>query len=228
MQFDQIHKWVGNTFLHEKKVLVLGYDFVSPMVEETKNWTFMETIDKLSSLGTFDVIFWSDCTEELSLMEVNEILEKGNQLLNNVKEEMPHLRNIKYSDEDLEAFCDFIAKTQPLETVHFLKDLLCSGQVSQVQYDSIVQKYQLPTQETKPLISFSAKPINIYPLLRQCLEQHLHAGGRMLGFSMNVPSLYENVAFFENVITHPNFAFEETTERFQERQGIFFNILKRG
>jgi len=216
--------------LQEKDVLIIGPDLFSIVAGGGSKRFALSGMSscELEKLGLFEFIFWSDLSEEVSLTKAQKMVKKEEALIDSIEQELPDLRSIKYSDEDLEAFCNIVAKQSPMEIANFLKELLEQGQISEKQYDHIVDRYQLSKQKTKQSIplNLATKELDIYPFLMSCLEKHLHKGGSLIGMLTAYPSLYENVAFFETVITNPQYEFKESVTEFQGRKGIFFTVLR--
>ncbi len=227
----QLNEWVKPLVLDKKDVLIVGRDIISSITSGCNKFRHSGMSDKeLGKLGKFDLIFWSDLSEEISLTKAQKIVEKGQALIDSVGQKLPNLQNIKYSDVDLETFCSAMAKESPIEVTNFLNELLEHGQITEKQYEYTVEKHQLLKKKTekKNPINLSVKGLDIYPFLMKCLEHHLRIGGRLVGLLMSYPSLYENVPFFESVITHPSYVYEESPVEFQGQKGIFFNVLKKG
>jgi hypothetical protein len=105
----------------------------------------------LPTLGVFDIIY---C----------EILELGGLF-----SELPRIR---YSDRDLDGFCEGTAKSAPEQLFRFLHELLHNGQISEEQLSHMVKKYKL--HGPVPQLKQSCK--QMVACLKECLSSHMRQG----------------------------------------------------
>lgn len=181
----------------------------------------------LSRLGNFDAIFFNDYSvkNDFSYGEPSELLCQEKELMTHIKKTIPHLTTIKYTDNDLETFCDPIAKESPKETARFLFDLERNGQISHEQCRRLIKKYELEKEDVKvqpPVL----KPIDyLLPFVSVCLEKHLSKGGLLAAFSKDASSRFENALFFEKIITNYNYNYQEDKVFVDEDQRNALKIL---
>lgn len=156
-------------------------------------------------MGVFDVIFFYDHSRPHK-EQGNLALQKGKQVLDMAKKELPELTRMRYSDQDLEQFFRELSGFGIKEMSRFLSELKHNGQISEEQFEKIRSKYDLIKEEIKS----SAPPQDeVFNFLEVCLKDHMAAGSRFCCFSNDTASRYESPQFFEHIITHPNLDYQE-------------------
>ena len=150
----------------------------------------------LPRLPVFDAIFFA-------LPPAPELHRKGEEaLLQSIEEELPQLTKIRYSDSDLEAFCEQGCRAAPEQVDRFLADLEKNGQIAEMQRDKMVRKFKLkggkippPPKRTSP---------DLLPCLRQCLASHMRIGSRFSCFLEDGISKSEDPCFFKEIVVNPS------------------------
>ena len=167
----------------------------------------------LPMLGIFDAIFFNDFEPDLEAKKIGYrergslVVQKGKELINKVKEELPELMNRRYSDSDLDDFFYQVGQFQVGEMGVFLSELKKNGQISPDQYEKIIEKYQLEKTTIVKSIERQVDPMLIF--LETCLNNHMHKGSRFSCFVNNPISKYENPEFFSSIITNPHVDYQE-------------------
>lgn len=182
---------------------------IKKWAKKYKNITVIEDnfLHALNSLGTFDTIFFDEISplENIqkssigSIQNAHAYLQKGKSLLSQLEKTFPHIKNIQYSDDDLEGFYRQFSVDQFHEISNFLFSLLSQGQISDEQYQKFTQKYPLKKDTYNDL----------YAILEKCLKNHMNTQARFICFSNNPTSKHENPKFFERIITNPDFDYQE-------------------
>lgn len=169
--------------------------------------------DALPKLGIFDTIFFNDFEPDLEAEKIgyretgSMIVQKGKELINKVKQELPELMNLRYLDSDLDDFYHQVGQFQLREMGLFLSELKKNGQISLDQYEKMVEKYRL--EKTAPLKSIERQLDPMLVFLETCLNNHMRKGSRFSCFASSPISKYENPEFFASIITNPNVDYQE-------------------
>lgn len=172
----------------------------------------------LPKLGVFDAIFFDDfpLDDETSLEWIEEkkaashsLVQEGNSLLNQIEKEFSFISQIRYTDEDLKAFCKSSAQNK-ISLARFLAELESKGQITDQQHAQMISKFDLVQLKKQVHPSF-VHPDRTMQFFRLCLETHMRKGSRFSAFSGSPVSKYENKSFFEEVIINPNLEFREFT-----------------
>ncbi|MES2121418.1 MAG: hypothetical protein V4492_01415 [Chlamydiota bacterium] len=138
------------------------------------------------------------------------LLEKGAKLTQYVEEAVPGLNERKYSDQDLEEFCQHYASAQHSQISHFLAELKAKGQITGQQYEHVVAKYQLSRVDVA-IAAKKAKAANpVFPFVSECLN-HLDNGGKFAMLLKEGASYFEDPQFFESIVTNPHLDYQEKT-----------------
>jgi hypothetical protein len=161
----------------------------------------------LPKLGVFDAIFFNAPGEELEVS--SGIVQKGKELVAMVKQQLPQLMNLRYSDSDIDAFFSQAISLQPRETAYFLHELRQNKQISEQQYEKTLQKYRLEKAEAGTLKMIETPKDCTLAFLKACLKNHMRKGSRFSCFTNSPISKYENPEFFESIITNPNLDYQE-------------------
>ena len=173
----------------------------------------------LASLGTFDAIFFDDypldadpCSEwiEQKIPASNAIVQEGEQLLKKIKEELPELTRIRFSDADVDALCQHTPESKKEHLFHFLGELQTNGQITQDQYEKMCQTHHLIGIKKEPLPLFVCQDRTM-DFLRLCLKSHMRKGSRFSAFSGSGTSKYEHSAFCNEIIANPHLDYREWT-----------------
>jgi len=178
--------------------------------EKQKNVTIIEDSweKALPELDIFDAIFFSgnkyDEKEIEQIESKSQSLQTKHEVLLSVEKKYPQIKTMSYSDQDLEEFCAKMGKKK--ELTRFLQELMNHGQISEEQYETMFQKYDLEKQETA--FDFQKLPDPSFLFFQEC-EKHMQKGSRFSCFLNDPTSKYENPEFFEHVITNPNLDYKE-------------------
>lgn len=175
-----------------------------------KSWKLAQ-----EGLGVFDTIVLDRSYEDLASPNMEQkqglaasALSKEKEIMEMVQRELPQLFEMKYSDEDLHAFCIEMKQLQPARLSVFLHQLKQQGQISQAQYDKVIKEHGLKKEEAALLpVQFSPKEDLIFQVLVSCLELHMKTGSRFACL-LNGSNL-ENPSFFNEVITNPLIDYQE-------------------
>ena len=161
----------------------------------------------LPALGSFDAIFYDDFKPEREreqaklLADASTTVQKGKEALSKARARFPNLTQMKYSDSDLEQLFAQFGKDKQPQLAHFLKELLRNGQISQDQYEARGYGLEVPRAlpPSDPILAF----------LRACLKNHMGKGSRFVCISSSPVSKFEDPRFFEEIITNPDYDYEE-------------------
>lgn len=169
----------------------------------------------LPKLGIFDTIFFNDINLGLEAKKIqnldagNMIVQQGKKLIASVKTQLPQIMNIKYTDSDLDAFFNQIGQCQPHEMANFLHELMRNGQISQELYEKTLLKQGLQkTRSPTPKVNEKSTD-SMLVFLKTCLKNHTRKGSRFSCFASSPISKFENPEFFEEIITSPNYDYQE-------------------
>lgn len=169
----------------------------------------------LPKLGRFDAIFFNDFEPEIELAKLEQqetgslLVKQGKELISKVKQEIPKLTEMRYSDADIDAFFSEVGQFHKAEMAVFLHELHKNGQISKQQYEAMIAKYNLTKTEAKTLKIIEERRDQMMAFLKACLKSHMHKGSRFSCFSSSPLSKYENPEFFEAVITNTDLDYEE-------------------
>ncbi len=160
--------------------------------------------DALPRLGMFDLILYHGNTDMHLAQEGMNILSIGKEVFQKIQESFPQLSTIRYSDQDLDQFYQQVDQIQRPSLPKFFSELLRNGQMSELQYQNIVSKYQLPLVESKSMMID-----HLFEAIQES-RKHLRKNGRfscLIGDS----SRYEDPQFFEHLIANPFLDYKEKT-----------------
>lgn len=161
--------------------------------------------ETLPQLGVFDLIFLHHLLPIVD-EKAAPLLRTGQEVVQKIKEICPDLITIRYSDQDLDAFCEAGAGGQRYLS-RFLTELRDGGQITSEQYQRVAEKYQLERQAAPP--KPQADPL--FPLIQECLKNHMRKGSKLICILRPPHSRYEDPQFFEHIITNPSLHYEEKT-----------------
>ncbi len=154
------------------------------------------------------------------------LLEKGAKLAQYVEAAIPGLDEKKYSDQDLEEFCQHYASSQLRQISHFLAELKAKGQITAQQYEHVVAKYHLVRVDVA-LTTKKAKAANpIFPFVYACVN-HLDSGGKFAMLLKEGTSYFEAPQFFESIVTNPHLDYQERTLKLSAGRESLAMIIER-
>lgn len=152
----------------------------------------------LANFGVFDSIFFGEYPKDEAS---HPILESGKKLLGQIKQKMPFIQAIRYSDEDLDAFISTIQDEEKLrQALVFLLELKRNDQISIGQLERI-----FGVLEKKGLLQPRESELCLF--LNRCLEQHMKIGSRFACFS----SRFEDEKGFKELVTKHNVELHSST-----------------
>ncbi|MBS0653672.1 MAG: class I SAM-dependent methyltransferase [Verrucomicrobia bacterium] len=187
----------------------------------------------LSSLGVFDAIFFDDypleSEEQMNNLEKEKqqshaLLQKGNQLIQEVSETLPFLHEMVYADADLDELIDHVLKNKSLTVEHlcrFLKELRMGNQITAEQMSRVIQRlekegialsedssFPAPAQQK---FQFRGPNERLLTFLQQALNGHMRKGSRFSCFLSSSVSKYDDPKFVDAVICNPYLDYTEHT-----------------
>jgi protein-L-isoaspartate O-methyltransferase len=191
--------------------------------EWAKNHQGVTIIEKtwqeaLPQLGQYDAVFFDDypleepSTVEKAIKEADKvvpIVNEGRQKMKEIKEQLPQLETIKYSDNDLHAFAHAISKEEKHQLPRFFFDLYKNHHITRSQLEKLVSKEEIEKAE-RGVSAHPARNDRLFAFLVPCFDKHLRVGGRFSCFIENPVSKYRDPLFEKHVITNP---FVEYTEK---------------
>ncbi len=160
--------------------------------------------EALPHLGVFDVILLHYSLPPVE-EEANLLLRSGQVALQQAKKNCPDLFHLRYSDQDLHTLCE-MGKENRQYLPRFINELRDARQITQEQHQKVIEKYQF-----KEVHSPSPKPQQdlLFPLIYECLKNHMKPGSQLLCILRPPHSRYEDPQFFEHIITHPSLDYQE-------------------
>jgi hypothetical protein len=167
----------------------------------------------LPKLGVFDSVFFNDFDPDTvaanhNFCEASHLfLQKGKDLVDEIKKTFPSLTKIRYSDADLQGLFGDRKTFDSLQMANFLHELRENGQITKEQQEKFVSKYQLPQAGRR--VKSEKKEDEAFSCLKECLEKHMKKGSRFSCFSCSPVSKFENPEFFDLVITNPDLDYYE-------------------
>ena len=167
----------------------------------------------LEDLGVFDVIFFNLITPDVHAAREtgNLIVKQGKELIDTVNEQLPQLTKTRYSDADIDYFFAQLGQHMGKEKSKFIHDLKENGQVTDEQYEQILDRHHLKKMESsKPAVVENQKD-TLLAFLEACLAKHTRRGSRIFCFISSGQSQFDNPQFFEKIITNPNVKYHEKT-----------------
>lgn len=193
--------------------------------EWAKNHPNVTIIEKtwqeaLPKLGQFDAVFFNDYPlEEPAIVEkaikdadkAVPLVNEGKQRMKEIKEKLPQLETIKYSDSDLQAFIHNISKEDKHQLPRFFIDLYNNHHITHTQLEKLVPKEEIAKVEKRAHVAtHPARNDRLFAFLLPLLDKHLRVGGRFSCFIENPISKYRDPLFEQHIITNP---FVEYTEK---------------
>jgi hypothetical protein len=184
----------------------------------------------LSELGIFDCIFFDDypLESENQFQKMQEhvqisssMLKEGQDLLVQIENELPFLKTIHYTREDLDSFLDALAQENASaeHLYRFLSELKEREQIAPELFEEtlqrLIEKGFIAPEEIEALsdvgVSSSRGPSErLMQFLSQCLAHHMRKHSRFSCFLSDPASTWENQHFFQEVIVNPDLDYRET------------------
>ncbi len=191
----------------------------------------------LKKLGSFDSIFFDDypmdqqedAKDIVGMRNVgNMILEQGQKLVSNLQLKMSFLKDLKYSDEDIQYFFTHLKNKEQVDPHHYLPffhELKEGGNIDQKQYDMMLDKLRdekiinseiekqfeenLQSQALEKGFSFNESQDRFFDFLQKSLESHANKGARISCYLDNPTSKYQDEKFLNHIITNPDLEYHE-------------------
>ncbi|MBI3236818.1 MAG: hypothetical protein HYZ48_03855 [Chlamydiales bacterium] len=213
----------------------------------------------LSSLGVFDAVFFDDypleSEKQMKKMEeekasANALLQEGRDLISGIDSHLSFIKELIYSDEDLEELFTHFASNESVELrylLRFLQEISSCGQITQAQRKNFLERlekkgYQVAEilEEAAPqtdFIQFRGPNERLLVFLEQILNSHMRTGGRFSCFLSSSISKYEDLKFVESVICNPFLDYKEhwidvdvpsNCDYYQEDKALVITITKSG
>lgn len=186
----------------------------------------------LPQLGLFDGIFFDDypLESEEHLNRIQEqaeisssLLQQGQEMLLNVEKELPFLKSIQYTREDIASFMELLEKEEASSEhlYRFLNELKNREQITQQLFDDALEKLiekgfihraeiERLSQVQAPGASRTQAGDRLMRFLRECLACHMRKHARFSCFLSDTESTWENRDFFEEVISNPDLDYRQT------------------
>ena len=175
--------------------------------------------EALPTLGQFDAVFFNDypleepARVEKAIKEADKavpLVNEGILRMKEVKEKLPQLDTIKYSDTDLHRFADDVSREDRHKLPHFFLELYKNHNITRAQLEKLVSKEEIAKLEKTPAVS-SARNDRLFLFLLPCLDKHMRKGARFSCFIENPVSKYRDPLFEQYVITNPFVEYKENT-----------------
>ncbi len=201
--------------------------------EQYPNVTIVEDTwqNALSSLGDFDAIFFDDypleSEEKMNNLKKEKqqsdaLLQRGNQLIQEVGKTFPFLHEIVYTDPDLDELIHHVLANKDVPVEHlcrFLKELHMRKQISAEQMSRVVNRLEqegiavsgVPIDPTPTQQQFHFRGPNerLLTFLQQVLNGHMRKGSRFSCFLSSSVSKYEDPKFVDAIICNPYLDYSE-------------------
>lgn len=194
--------------------------------------TWQNALDKL---GLFDAIFFDDYpleseAEQKVMVEQSThaklIVREGQKKLAEIEKKFSFLKEMRYSDADIEVFFKLLkseGKAEPKVFLRFFFDLLEKGNITAAQLDSVLRRLEQESlindvdlakfkESRKPLVQdFSQRYAGdrLFDFLDRCLKKHMKIGARFSCYLNDPTSKFEDENFFNLIITNPNLEYRE-------------------
>lgn len=193
--------------------------------------------DALPSLGMFDTIFFDDypLESEQEMLEMQQTqkhaqgaLLKGQKKMEELEHTISILKNIKYTDQDINFFFTHMDQNHSAEETHFLRfffDLEDKKNISQEQLETIIQRLHREKKVTTATLTkfldtrqeeteqrefhFRAPGDRLFNFLESCLKDHMRKGARFSCYLNDPTSKFEDEKFFKKIITNPYLEYKE-------------------
>lgn len=185
----------------------------------------------LSSLGTFDAIFFDDypleSEEQMDSLEKQKeqshvLLQKGNQLVQEVGKMIPFLDKMVYADADLDELIDYFLKDRSLPVEHlcrFLEELHARKQITAAQQSWVINRLReagiavgevlIDSGKARQKFHFQGPNERLLTFLQKVLNGHMRKGSRFSCFLSSAVSKYEDPKFVDAIICNPYLNYTE-------------------
>jgi precorrin-6B methylase 2 len=191
--------------------------------------------DALDKLGEFDAIFFDDypleSEGEMRAMEekkdeANLILRAGKKKLEECEQTLAFLKEIKYTDQDLDQFFSLFQneeKVEPKVILRFFFDLQDKKNISEQQLEKVLERLKEEGYaEEIDIVTFKAerktyviptltsiRGDRLFEFLDLCIKKHMRKGARFSCYLNDSISKYEDRKFFDLIITNPYLEYHE-------------------
>ncbi len=168
----------------------------------------------------YKYIAWSESRKRLREFDTilmfppRVIVEKQQPAFVREIEERFSLKQIRYTDNDIEAFLSSLSgQTDPTHVLHFLGELKRKKNISREQFDRFAKRLGFD--------ALAQKEDNFFEILMICLKKHMNPGAVLRAF---LPGLltYDDPRFFEKIAVDPYLE----TEEISEAAGVWLSIKK--
>jgi predicted O-methyltransferase YrrM len=186
----------------------------------------------LDALGVFDCLFFDDypleSEEQMQKMqEVSDtsssLLKEGQELIADVEKQIPFLKSMQYSQEDIASFVAMLEKEQASaeHLYRFLSELKEREQITDELFretiENLIEKGFIRKEEIEALSEKKAESgapsrgpgERLMQFLRRCLSKHMRKHSRFSCFLSDPASTWENSQFFQEVIVNPDLDYRE-------------------
>lgn len=207
--------------------------------KEKKGVTIIEDTwqNALKSLGKFDAIFFddfplgdADINKSLFGMKNvgNLILDQGQKILNKLQLKLQFLKDLRYSDSDIEYFFKHLKNKENIDPHHYLPffhELKENGNIDETQYnmmldrlrkekiinDDIEKEFQerLKSDKIELDFNFNENQDRFFNFLQECLQHHANKGAKISCYLDNPTSKFQDEKFLNHIIMNPNLEYHE-------------------
>jgi hypothetical protein len=213
----------------------------------------------LKHLNKFDTIFFDDypleSDAEMKELEQKKIqshhlLQKGSEVIAEIENALPFLKEIVYTDADIEEFIGHLMTHPGITEEHlirFLFDLEQNRQITASQKDRAILRLKekglvknIPSKEPTPpqkaKYNFRGPNDRLFTFLRAILNNHMRSGSRFSCFLSSAESKFEDDKFFQEVILNPHLDYHEeripievppNCDYYTDREALVITITKR-
>jgi precorrin-6B methylase 2 len=224
---------------HPKSHTIIEYHPV--VAERAREWakdypnvTIIEGTwqNALDSLGVFDCIFFDDYPlegeEQMQKMQdisdtSSSLLKEGQELIAGVEQQMPFLKSIQYTREDIASFLAMLEKEHASaeHLYRFLSELKEREQITEELFEQTLQYLlekgfvrkeeieALAKKQTATTFSSRGPSDRLMEFLSKCLNKHMRKHSRFSCFLSDPASTWENSQFFQKVIANPDLDYRE-------------------
>lgn len=166
--------------------------------EEAERWAEKHPLAQVhEDLGAavFDSVYFEDHSSGKS-----DALQQGKALAEEIGQKFPEMAKMRYSDSELEAFCQAAQSASKESLSRFLAELEGRGQIEPEQRKALCAKYHL--KAAKPLPG----PSQTVEWIKLCLNGHTRKGSRI---ACLLPITFDDSRFLSEIVADP---FLETRE----------------
>jgi protein-L-isoaspartate O-methyltransferase len=204
-----------------------------------RNVTIVEQTwqNALGSLGVFDAIFFDDypLQSEAELNKLDQekgsaslVLKAGKKKMEELEKSLPILKELKYSDRDIDEFFSLFEKegsAEPQVFVRFFHELKEKESITLEQLERVlvrlkekklvsdrdIDQFLSEKKESSERCSQTMRSCGdrLFEFLERCLNKHMRVGSRFSCFLSDPTSKFEDEKFFNLVITNPLLEYHE-------------------